>query len=85
MRISDKTFLAMVGIDNALTQEQIDTLKEEGEKTHAPLQTLAVRKELLTNDKIAKLFSDYTKIPYVELDPKTIPPEALNKIPQHIA
>ena len=85
MRISDKTFLAMVGANNTLTQEQLDTLAKESEKTHAPLQTLAVSKELLTSEALIKLFSDYTKIPYTELDPKKIPEIALNKIPERIA
>lgn len=70
MRISDKTFLAMVGANNTLTQEQLDALAKESEKTHAPLQTLAVSKEFLTSEAITKLFSNYTQIPYTELDPK---------------
>lgn len=85
MRISDKTFLAMVGANNTLTQEQLDILTKESEKTHAPLQTLAVSKELLTSEALTKLFSDYTQIPYTELDPKKIPEPALKKIPERIA
>ncbi|MBH1980523.1 type II/IV secretion system protein [Candidatus Saccharibacteria bacterium] len=85
MRISDKTFLAMVGANNTLTQEQLDALAKESEKTHAPLQTLAVSKEFLTSEAITKLFSNYTQIPYTELDPKKIPESALKKIPERIA
>ncbi len=85
MHISDTTFLAMVGIDNALNQEQIDALKKESEKTRVPMQTLATKHELLTDEAITKLFASYTKIPYVELDPKKIPDIALKKIPEHIA
>lgn len=85
MRISDNTFLAMVGMDHALTDEQIDTLKQESETTHMPIQTLVTKHELLTDEAITKLFADYTKIPYTELDPKKIPEEALLKIPERIA
>ena len=85
MRISDKTFLAMVGAGDTLTQEQIDILTKEGEKTHIPLQALAEKKEFLTDAKIAQLFSDYSRIPYVEINPKEIPETALKKIPEHIA
>lgn len=85
MRISDKTFLAMVGMNNTLTQEQVDTLKQESEKTHMPLQALATKKEVLTDEAITRLFSEYTQIPYAEIDPKKIPETALKKIPERIA
>lgn len=85
MRISDNTFLAMVGMDHALTDEQIDALKKESETTHMPIQTLVAKHDLLTDEAITKLFADYTKIPYTELDPKKIPEEALLKIPERIA
>lgn len=85
MRISDTTFLAMVGMNNALTEEEIGLLKKESEQSHVPLQALAAKHELLTDEVIVKLFADYTKIPYIEIDPKKIPEEALRKIPEHIA
>lgn len=85
MRISDNTFLAMVELGNALTPEQIATLVQEGETSHIPLQDIATKKELLTNTQITKLFADYTKVPYIEVNPKEITEEALNKIPERIA
>ncbi|QHN43149.1 type IV pilus assembly protein PilB [Candidatus Mycosynbacter amalyticus] len=85
MRISDKTFLAMVGMGDTLTQEQMDTLKQESAKTHMPMQSLATKKEMLTDEAITRLFSEYTQIPYAEIDPKKIPEAALKKIPERIA
>lgn len=85
MHISDKTFLAMVGAGGTLTQEQLSVLTHEGEKTHTPLQTLATKKELLTDTQITQLFSSYSQIPYIEVNPKEIPEAALKKIPEHIA
>lgn len=85
MRISDRTFLAMVGADNTLTQEQIDTLKQEGEQTHMPLQMIALKKQMLGEEALTRLFSNYTQIPFAEIDPKKIPEAALKKIPERIA
>lgn len=85
MRISDKTFLAMVGMKNTLTQEQLDILAQESAKTHMPMQALATKKELLSDEAITRLFSEYTNIPYAEIDPKKIPEAALKKIPERIA
>lgn len=85
MHISDQTFLAMVGKKATLTHDQLAALKEEGERTRSPLYTLAIKKELLTDEDITKLFSEYAQIPYIDLDPKSIPEEALQKLPEHIA
>ena len=85
MRISDRTFLAIMGMHNTLTAEQIETLKKEGDSSRLPLQSEAIKQKLLTNEELTKLFAEYTGIPYVEISPKDIPPEALEKIPEHIA
>lgn len=75
----------MVGAGDALTQEQLSILTQEGEKTHTPLQTLAAKKEFLSDTQITQLFSSYAQIPYIEINPKEIPEAALKKIPEHIA
>lgn len=85
MRISDNTFLAMVNLGGTLTADQVDVLKKEGLASHIPFQDIAIKKEMLTDGQITKLFSDYTKIPYIEVNPKEITEEALQKIPERIA
>lgn len=85
MHISDTTFLAMVGAEHTLTPEVIDALKQEGQKSHRPLQDIAKQRELLSEEQIIKLFSNYTKIPYTEIDPGQISEECLQKIPERIA
>ena len=85
MRISDKTFLAIIGMHDTLTAEQISTLKQEGDSSRLPLQSVAIKQKLITNEELTKLFSEYASIPYVEITPEDIPPEALEKIPEHIA
>lgn len=85
MRISDNTFLAMVGANDTLTPEQIDALKKESATSHDPLQLLAKKHELLTDEALIKLFSSYTHIPYADIDPKKVPDAALKKIPERIA
>ena len=84
MRVSDTTFLAMVG-DKVLTPEQIDVLKEESMVSREPFSTIALQKEFITEKDLTKLFSQYTHIPYVELNPQEISEEGLQKIPEHIA
>ena len=85
MHISDRTFLSIVERYKALTPEQIIEIKQDGERTRAPLQTVAIKKKFIDEVAFIKLFSDYAKIPYAEIDPRDISEEALNKIPEHIA
>lgn len=85
MRISDKTFLAVVGMHDTLTPQQVETLKQESDTSRLPLQAVATKQKLLTDEELTKLFSEYTGIPFVAIEPKDIPSGAIEKIPEHIA
>lgn len=85
MRISDRTFLAVVGMHNTLTPQQLETLRQESDTSRLPLQAVAIKQKLLTDEELTKLFSEYTGIPFVTIEPKDIPAEAVEKIPEHIA
>lgn len=85
MRISDKTFLSMMRKHGTLTSEQLDALQQEGDSSRLPLQSVAIKQKLITTEELTKLFSEYASIPYIEISPKDISPEALEKIPEHIA
>ena len=85
MRISDKTFLSIMAMHDTLTREQIEALQQEGAASRVPLQTLALQQKLVEPETLTKLFSEYASIPYIEVSPKDITTEALEKIPEHIA
>ncbi len=85
MRISDGTIEKLLGQNNHATPEQIATLKEEGARSRRPLQDIAIQNGIVDEPTLTKLFAEYADIPYIELDPKDIPSDALLKIPEHIA
>jgi type IV pilus assembly protein PilB len=85
MRISDRTFLAVVGMHDTLTAAQIEALQQESETSRLPMQAIAIKQKLVTDEQLTKLFAEYTRIPFVSIEPKDIPPEAVEKIPEHIA
>lgn len=85
MHISDviiEKLLARIGV---ATPEQIAALKEEGVHSRRPLQDLVLEKEIATEKTLTQAFADYAQIPYVELDPRDIPSDVLNRIPERIA
>lgn len=85
MHISDviiEKLLARIGV---ATPEQISVLKEEGIHSRRALQDLVLEKKMATEKTLTQAFADYAQIPYVELDPRDIPSDVLNRIPERIA
>lgn len=85
MRISDDTIKQLLTRSGKVTPQQINALKEEGARSRRPLQALAVQNELISEKELVKAYADFTQIPFVEIDPRDIPQDILNKIPERIA
>jgi len=85
MRISDVTMEKLLVRSGVATEEQVNALKEEAVHSSHPLQELAIQNEIIDDKTLAKAFSEYAQIPYVELVAHDIPFEVLNKIPERIA
>jgi type IV pilus assembly protein PilB len=85
MRISDVVIEKLLERKGAATKEQLTALHEEGARSRRPLQDLVIQNELISATELVKQFADYAKIPFIELDPRAIPKDILNKIPERIA
>ena len=85
MRISDDTIEKLLTGAGKATPEQIDDLKKTSERSHRPLQYMAVQNKLVSELELTKIFADYAHIPFVQIEPRDIPSEILNKIPERIA
>ncbi|MNH58564.1 Type II secretion system protein E [compost metagenome] len=85
MRISDVTIEKLLERSGAATKEQLGSLKEEGTRSRRPMQDLAIQHELITEEGLVQAFANYAEIPYIKIDPRDIPSDALNKIPERIA
>lgn len=85
MRISDTTIEKILIQNKIISEEQLAALQEETARTHLSLHDLIVQHELIDETGLVKAFAAYADIPYVELNPKDIPHDTLNKIPERIA
>ena len=85
MRISDDTLITLLTRNNIASVEQLNTLREEGARLNRSLQEVVIEKQVITGPELTKLFAAYADIPYIELDPRDIPQDILNKIPERIA
>ncbi len=85
MRISDQTLVKLLKKGGIAIDEQLDALKEESVRLGRSLQDLVIEKQIITEPDLKKIFAEYADIPYIEIDPKDIPQDVLNKIPERIA
>ncbi|OJU87397.1 secretion system protein E [Candidatus Saccharibacteria bacterium 49-20] len=85
MRISDSILETLLGRAQLVTPEQLATLKEEAATSKRPLQDLVLDRRIADERTIVKAFAEETGIPYVEIDPRNVDKEVLNKIPERVS
>ena len=85
MRIADNTVLKLLERSGLATEEQLAALKEEGDHSSRVIQELAIANKIVDEPTLTKLFAEYADIPYIELDPKVVSTEIMQKIPERIA
>ncbi len=85
MRISDVTMEKLLLRSGVATAEQVDALIEEAVRLKRSLQDVTMQNEVADEKTLAKAFSEYAQIPYIELNSNDIHPDVLNKIPERIA
>ncbi len=85
MHISDGTLEKLLVKSNRFTPEQLSALTQGSADSHRSLQDTAIATKLLDETALTKLYAEYSNIPYIELDPKTIRGDILGRIPERIA
>ena len=85
MRILNNTLVKILTRNNIATEETLKPLMEEAERSSRPLQDIVLDSKLVSETDLTKLFAQYADIPYIEVDPRNIPSEVLNRIPERIA
>lgn len=85
MRISDSILETVLGRAKLVTPEQLATLKEEADRSKRPLQEIVLDQKVADEKTIIQAFSDYTGIPFIEIDPHTISKDVLKLIPERVA
>lgn len=85
MHISDGTLEKLLSQDQRFKGSDITALKAESQKSKKPLSQVALEKGVVQETDLAKLFAEYSGIPFIEIVPEEIKDEIINKIPEHIA
>lgn len=85
MRISDTILETLLGRAKLVTPEQLTTLKEEADRSKRPLLEIIFDQRITDERTLAKAFSEYTDIPFIEIEPRTVESEVLKLIPERVA
>lgn len=85
MRISDTILETLLGRAKLVTPEQLTTLKDEAVRSKRPLQDIVLDQRIADERALIKAFSEYSDIPYVEIDPRTVDSKILQQIPERVA
>jgi len=85
MRISDTILETLLGRAKLVTPEHLTTLKEEAERSKRPLQDIVFDERIADERTLVQAFADYTSIPYIEVDPRSVEKKVLEMIPERVA
>lgn len=85
MRISDSVIENVLSQAGLATPEQISVLKSEAERLHRPIQEMVLDRQLTDEKSLIQAYAAYSQIEYVEIDPRDVSPDILNKIPERVA
>ena len=85
MHIPDNVVEEILRQNEAIGNSDITEIKLVAEKSGKSLQQSVMDAGVLTNQQLVEAVSERTGIPFVQIDSKSIPPEILKRIPEHIA
>lgn len=85
MRISDSVLEKVLGWAKLVNPEQLATLKDEASRSKRTMQEIIIDSKMADEVTLVKAFSEYSKIPYVEMDPRSVPLDVLKLIPERVA
>lgn len=85
MRISDDTIVRLLSEHGKLSDEQFLALRKEQEKTHRPLQSLAISGDLIDDKELTQLYAEYADIPFIELHASDVEKDVMMQLPERMA
>lgn len=85
MQISDELVEKFLQSSTQITMEELATLRQQAVDGKQPLQELAIKNNFISEKDLTKLYAQEIDIPFADLNPKEIPAEILQQIPERLA
>jgi len=71
--------------EGLITQEEVNNLKSDAERTHQPVLKLLIAEGHITDEQLTKVLAEANGVPYVNLSESFIDPKILQLIPRSVA
>ena len=75
----------LLGRAKLVTPEQLTTFKDEAARSKRPLSDLIIEQKVVDEKTLTKAFAEYADVPFIELNPQSIPLDTLKLIPERVA
>ena len=85
MRIADQTVKELLIEHGRLPKDKLDELLAEQQQGSQSLQSMAIERGVVTEKELVQLYAAFANIPFIELDPKEVPKETMQVLPERIA
>ena len=85
MRISDELMEKFLQRSSQITTDELATMRQQSVDGNESLQDLAVKSNLISENELTKLYSKEIDVPFADFNPKDIPVEVLQQIPERLA
>ena len=85
MRIADETVKELLIEHGQLPKDKLMELLAEQQKGGQSLQSMVIERGVVTEKELVQLFAAFANIPFIELDPKQVPKEVMEVLPERIA
>ena len=85
MRIADETVKELLIEHGQLPKDKLTELLAEQQQGGQSLQSMVIERGVVTDKELVQLYAAYANIPFIELDPKQVPKETMDALPERIA
>ncbi|MBL8158907.1 type II/IV secretion system protein [Candidatus Saccharibacteria bacterium] len=85
MRIADETLVKLLQQTGKITDEKLAPLAEEAKKLNRPLLDVVLKRSIVGEKELTKLYAAYLEVPFTALEPNTVTKGTLSLIPERIA
>ncbi|HEX7259439.1 MAG TPA: type II/IV secretion system protein, partial [Candidatus Saccharimonadia bacterium] len=85
MRVSDSELKSLLLASKKVKPDMLQAAEEAREQTGEPLLQTVLKRKLITEQNLLKLYAKSVDVPYVDLRNAEIPHDILTKIPERIA
>ncbi len=85
MRVSDTLVQQLLLSAGKIKEEDLESLQKKVAEAKRPMQDVVIKDNLISERELTQLYAKEIEVPFIEINPKDLEKEMLQKIPERIA